>query len=321
MAAAPQGGPSVVHVYDLGAGSSRDIYPYPGASGGVAVAFGDTDGDMEDDLLTGAGPVGSNGPHVRAFRLSGAAIAKVSFYAYATLKYGVNVGGGDVDDALTVEDEIVTGPGPGAMFGPHVRAFKLTPTGVVGISKASFYAYGALRYGVRVGAGDFDGEGHDDILTIPAIFSGVAQLRGFSFSTGTIQLLWDTPPGSYPGNAGAGDVDGAGGVELLTAPGPYAAFNAQVRGFEYDGARGLTAIATINFVPFTSLYGANVSSGNLDTDGYAEILASSGPDPASFGMLRGFNYDGTSITSMAGINFIVCTAPCYGLNHAASDEP
>ncbi|MFN7971597.1 MAG: hypothetical protein U0166_04495 [Acidobacteriota bacterium] len=48
-----------------------------------------------------------------------------------------------------------------------------------------------------------------------------------------------------------------------------------LRGFNYDGA-GLTPIAALNFYPITCLQcGIIPSAGNLDTDAYDEILASS----------------------------------------------
>jgi hypothetical protein len=93
-----------------------------GADGfGVGVSCGDVDGDGFDELLTGAGPGEIYGPHVRGFTVDGTPLPGLSFLAYGTNKWGVNVAAGDIDgDGI---DEIVTGAGPGAVFGPHVRAF------------------------------------------------------------------------------------------------------------------------------------------------------------------------------------------------------
>ena len=76
------------------------------------------------EILTGPGPSGAYGPHVRAFHYEAGTVsplAKVSFFAYGTLRFGVGVSGAALDaDAY---DEIVSGAGPGAVFGPHIRAF------------------------------------------------------------------------------------------------------------------------------------------------------------------------------------------------------
>ena len=51
----------------------------------------------------------------------------VSFLAYATPRWGVNVAAADLDgDGV---DEILTGAGPGAVFGPHVRGWKVEADG------------------------------------------------------------------------------------------------------------------------------------------------------------------------------------------------
>lgn len=51
------------------------------------------------------------------------AIGKVSYFACATLLYGANVEGGDVDDDGF--DEVLTGPGPGPVFAPQVRGWNV----------------------------------------------------------------------------------------------------------------------------------------------------------------------------------------------------
>jgi hypothetical protein len=67
-------------------------------------------------------------------------LAKVSYYAYGTLRFGVNVASGDSDgDGY---DELITGAGPGAVFGPHVRGFDYDGASVRPQPGVSFYAYG-----------------------------------------------------------------------------------------------------------------------------------------------------------------------------------
>ncbi len=76
------------------------------------------------ELLTGAGPGAIYGPHVRGFTIDGEPVDGLNFLAYGTNKWGVNVAAGDLDG--DGKDEIITGAGPGAVFGPHVRAFSYT---------------------------------------------------------------------------------------------------------------------------------------------------------------------------------------------------
>ncbi len=83
--------------------------------------------DGFDEIITGAGPGAVFGPHVRGWNYDGTPgvtpVPGVSYFAYGTPKWGVNVSAGDIDgDGY---DEIVTGAGPGAVYGPHVRGWNV----------------------------------------------------------------------------------------------------------------------------------------------------------------------------------------------------
>ncbi|MFN7972418.1 MAG: hypothetical protein U0166_08725 [Acidobacteriota bacterium] len=92
-------------------------------------------------IVTGPGPGPTFGPPVRGWRYKATGITdyipSINFYAYNTLSYGVNVGTGDVfDDPATGDyEEILTGAGPGAIFGPHVRSWTWHWTGAGGRSR------------------------------------------------------------------------------------------------------------------------------------------------------------------------------------------
>jgi serralysin len=65
--------------------------------------------------------------------------------------------------------DVIVGAGPGG--GPHVRAFSFAGGGIAEI--ASFYAYAPVfGGGVRVAAGDVDGDGVADIITGAGPFGG-----------------------------------------------------------------------------------------------------------------------------------------------------
>jgi len=195
---------------------------------GVKVAAGDVDGDGIDEIITGAGPGAVFGPHVRGWNWDGGPastpIPGISFFAYGTLRWGVNVACGDLDGDGT--DEIITGAGPGAVFGPHVRGWRYDGSETLPMSGVSYFAFATPKYGVNVSAGDLDGDGIDEIITGagpgPTFhthvrawdYDGVEinQMPGVSF--------FAFPDLRFGAVVGAADVDDDGLDELLTLPGP-----------------------------------------------------------------------------------------------------
>jgi len=140
-AAGPGGGPHV-RVFD---GSTfavvREFMAYdPSFTGGVFVAASRINGDLQADIITGAGAGG--GPHVKVFDgATGATLS--SFFAYdAAFRGGVSVAGTDLQNS---PGSVITGPGPGG--GPDVRVFN----GETGALTLEFLAYDpSFRGGVNV---------------------------------------------------------------------------------------------------------------------------------------------------------------------------
>jgi FG-GAP repeat len=130
---------------------------YPGLQlGGVHVAAGDVNGDARADIATGAG-LGA-APHVKVFSGSNLSLLK-SFFAYPpAFVGGVSVAIGDVDEDRV--NDIVTGPGPHG--GGHVKVFAGDDLALL----RSFVAYAnPFTQGVRVAAGDMNGDGNADVVT------------------------------------------------------------------------------------------------------------------------------------------------------------
>ncbi len=206
------------------------------------------------------------GPHVRAWNYDGGtltSIAGVSYFAYGTLKYGVNVACGDIDgDGM---EEIITGAGPGSVFGPHVRGWNYDGGTLTPISGVSYFAYGTNQFGVNVACGDLDGNGDDEIITGPGpgvVFG--SHVRGWDVSGGTASALPGVSFFAYPAHllygarVGTGDLDGDGIDEILTTLGPGPINECRIRGWNVDGGTA-TAMTGIDFYAYGSqvLYGGN----------------------------------------------------------------
>ncbi|MFC1618164.1 FG-GAP repeat domain-containing protein [Patescibacteria group bacterium] len=222
---------------------------------------------------------------VRTFNRTGDAQYTPGFYSYpTTLTSGFNVATGDLNGDR--HDEIITVPKNGAAA--QVRIFDRFGNPIF---TPGFYAYDKnYRCGADVTAADLDGNGRDEIITIPG--EGCpGQVRIFDY-TGQPTLA----PGFYAYNLNtrngfrisAGDVNGDGRAEIVTAPEKGAL--AQVRIFDYQG--------NPQFVPSFLAYdfyrcGADVAVADLNNDNRAEIITIPGGDyPAQ---VRIFNQLGQQV--------------------------
>lgn len=110
-----------------------------------------------ENLVVAAGAGGS--PMVRVYSTARSKYFETWYAFPASWNYGVEVAVGNLDGDR--RDEIVAAPGPGG--DPRVRVFDAD-----GSLKHEFFAYHVgFRGGVRVGTGDFDGDGIDEIVTVP----------------------------------------------------------------------------------------------------------------------------------------------------------
>jgi len=114
----------------------------------------------------------------------------------------------------------------------------------------------------------------------------------------------------YGACVAAGDIDGDGIDEIIVGAGDEFVNPARIKAFYANG----TAVSGADFLAFTTKYGANVASADLDGDGKAEIIAGAGKGIAN---VRVFTYNGGTVTD-TGINFI-CDATLDGVQVAAGD--
>ncbi len=260
-------------------------------------------------LVTGPGPGLANEPLVRVFPPVENAFHVSAFQAYGAPHFGVGVAAGDPDgDGI---DVIITGAGPGAVFGPHIRAFMVDGTPDPGIN---FLAYGTNKFGVNVAAGDLDGDGIDEIVTGAgpgAVFG--PHVRGWNVDGGTATAMPGVSYFAYGTlkhgvNVAAGDLDGDGYDEIITGAGPGAVFGPHVRGWNVDGGTA-AAMSGVSFLAYgTNRWGVNVGTGDIDGDGIDEILTAPGPSALFASHIRGWNADGSSATPLAGCSFLAWSA-------------
>ena len=305
-----------VHEYEFGA--------YGPPHFGVNVICGDVTGDNLDEIITGPGPGAVFGPHVRGFQPDSTPVAGLSFIAYGTRKFGVNVATGDLDgDGF---DEIITGAGPGAVFGPHVRAFNYDDTSsVTPVPGVSFMAYGIRLWGVNVTAGDIDSDGFAEIVTGPgpgAVFG--PHVRGWNVDdgpAGAINAVSFLAYGTrkYGCVVSCGDADGDGIDEIITAPGPAQMFASHIGGWNFDGM-AVSPLPGYSFFAWPSSdvrYGGRVFAGaDLDRDGTDELVVGAGPDPSVGSPVKVFRYEGFGLIELFSLQAFPSTWT-HGVNVAA----
>jgi FG-GAP-like repeat len=251
-----------VNVYDAQRNLLGHIAPPANFRGEMRVATGDVNGDGIDDIITSAGPGG--GPIVVVY--DGITLAPIrAFFAYDIhYKGGVQVAAGDV-----------TGDGKADIItaaGPIVEVFN----GATGALVRSFAVYPpSLKVGVNIAAGDVDGDGRADIIT-GVSGNAPSQVLVFSGRTGAIIRSFFAYDLRYRAgvNVAAGDINGDGRAEIITAP-ARGSSNIVV----HDG---LTLNVLGSFAAFPAVYslgGVRISTADVDGDGRAEITAVTGPLP------------------------------------------
>ncbi len=233
-------------------------------------------------ITTGAGAGG--GPHIRVLKADGSAGGPSFFDGDETS--GKHVARGDLNG--DGRDEIITGGGTNSSG--YVSVY--SPDGAL---IASVQPYGStFRGGVYVAAGDVDNDGQDEVIT-GAGPGGGPHVRTFTLNGNSLQgsagfyAFADNFGGGV--TVGAADLNGDGGDEILTG---MASQGNNVRSFNYTGSG--TALKGADFNPYATFTGgAFVAGGDLDGDGDAEIVTSTGPGGGGDPHLRTFAANGSPL--------------------------
>lgn len=265
IGASPESSQEVLRLQDTAVETCRFEIPEADGSGGSRVATGDFNGDGIPDGVVAAGP--GSGSRVAVFSGADGTLLR-SFIAYDPgFRGGVYVAAGDIDGDGTTE--IITGSGAGG--GPHVKVFKGTDNSEI----LSFDAYPtSFTGGVRVAAGDVNGDGKADIITGAGASAGGGggagpHVKVFNGITGSeIRSFFAFSP-TFAGGVyvGAGQIDGETGDDIVVGGSDGTGPHVRV----FDGQR---SGQLFDFAPFPGPAngGVRVAVGDIDGDGLTEII-------------------------------------------------
>lgn len=263
--------PSEASVFDPAGGHVFSFYPFTLADGFY---------------------IGRDAPKGRVHSGANSRVVYPSLKTPLVSKFGVttatatgDVDGDGLDDILAAVDSTVQGRG-------IVKGFYADGTEIPGLSFAAFNK----GHGVSIAAGDLDGDGVEEIITAAAPEAGnLAHVRVFSFLNGTVS---DTGINflAHSGHGGthiaAGDLDGDGIAEIITAPG--LPLRCEVRTWRADTSGGAGNWRAVGLSTYPAPQGcSSIAAGDLDADARDEIIIAVFSSSANgFGLGQGFSSRG-----------------------------
>ncbi len=214
-------------------------------------------------ILTGAGPIGST--HLRSFYISGEIAETDSRVLDRSAIGGADVAAGDIDG--DGHEEIIFGAGPG--WKPEVSVRNQNNEEI-----SIFLAYAeAFKGGIRVAAGDVDGDGEDEIVTAPRKGGG-GQVSIFE-ADGTRRSLefWPYGPHFRGGvDVAVGQADASTSKEEIIVA-PESGYKPLVKVYEPHWGNDVYS----EFLAFAETFpgGVRLATGDVDLDGTEEIVVGS----------------------------------------------
>ncbi len=276
------------------------------STGGVRVADADLTWDGVPDVIAGTGP-GMASRIVAFDGATGAVIRDVNVGFPGT--GGVFVAAGDVDgDGFP---DLVAGDGGTSTLLHVFSGASGVPLWNTTIADPSFGG------GVRVAAGDVDGDGYADVIVGSGPGAG-ARVRVLSGAT-RAELRTFAPYGGFAGGVwvAAGDVNADGYSDIIT--GADAGGGPHVRVF--DGRTGAELVGFFATIPsFTG--GVRVAAGDVNGDERADVIAGLGPGGSALQVFDGVTgapiADPTTLPAPDTGLFVSTSVPS---NRMAIDQP
>lgn len=275
------GGPEVKVIDPVSKAALLDFFAYdPQFAGGVRVALGDVNGDGSLDLVTAPGPGG--GPDIHVYDVATGALIRQFFAFDPAFTRGEFVATGDVN-ADGFDDIVVSADSGG---GPNVVVYSGKDNSLL----YNFFAFDPRFIGgVRVAAGDVNGDGLADIVTAAGPGGG-PNVRIFSGANGNrIQSYFAYDPRFVLGvfvATGNFTSDPYHTVDVVTGPGNGGGPNVIV----FDGPTGKVKrnffaepFGNFPFLPDQkqSLSGVRVASVDVNGDGVSDLVVSYGKNHSS----------------------------------------
>jgi subtilisin family serine protease len=205
---------------------------------------------------------------------------------------------------------------------PHTRSFYavasdagvpsliLVYDGATGAQIGALSPYGGFTGGIRIALGDVNGDGYTDIVVGAGPGAPGGHLKVFSGRDLSEMASFMSYPGFTGGiSVAVGDIDGDGYGDIITGAGPGAP-GGHLKVF--SGRTFQELMSVMSYPGFTG--GINVAAGDINGDGYADIITGAGPG-APGGHLKVFSGRDQSLM----LSLMAYPGFTGGINVAAGD--